>query len=84
MTTNTTAGQGHPRHQLREFTVTVRHSTSGRIKVRVMAQTGRDAILRAGIALTQDDHVGLHWTVLQVQDPAPSDWCPDETAGDRT
>jgi hypothetical protein len=67
---------GHPRHQLREFTVTVRHAESGNIKVRVMAQTKSDAILRAGLALGADHHPGSHWIVRSVHDPAPRDYIP--------
>ena len=67
---------GHPRHQLREFTVTVRHAESGNIKVWVLAQTRDDAILRAGLALAQEGHEGLHWIVRSVHDPAPADYIP--------
>jgi len=78
----TAAGRGHPRHQLRPFTVTVRNRRErGRPElVIVTAQTERDAILRAGLTLAER-HPGAEpgdWYVGQVTDPAPFTWTPGE------
>ena len=72
------SSQGHPRHQLRGFTVTVRKTGSRAASLHVTAQTERDAILRAGITLARR-HPGTDaslWIITGVQDPAPFDWIP--------
>lgn len=76
MTTDT--GRGHPRHQLRQFTVTVRHRNERPRPVQVTAQTERDAILRAGMTLARQGGFTntLEFTVTGVQDPAPFTWTP--------
>lgn len=74
--------QGHPRHQLREFTVTVRKTGSRAGKLHVTAQTERDAILRAGLALARR-HPGTDaslWHVTGTEDPAPFAWSPPALA----
>jgi hypothetical protein len=81
MTTDTTAGRGHPRHQLRRFTVRVRNRHSDRSEqVTATAQVVSDAILRAGLTLAER-HPGTEladWTVAGVRDPAPFTWIPGE------
>lgn len=75
-----TPGSGHPRHQLRDFTVTVRRTGQRAGRLHVRAQTERDAILRAGLALARR-YPGTDaelWTVTGVHDPAPFAWSPDE------
>ena len=71
-------GPGHPRHQLRMFTVTVRRAGQRPGKMHVPAQTGRDAILRAGMALARRYPAASAdlWSVTSVDDPAPSAWSP--------
>lgn len=72
--------KGHPRHQLRPFTVNVRHGSDRARPVHVIAQTEHDAILRAGHALARlwpgKDPAG--WAVTSVRDPAPFTWIPGE------
>lgn len=73
---------GHPRHQIREFTITVKHSTGLPYKLRVKAQTEHDALLRAGLELathtlsTEDGQ----WIVTGVHDPAPTTYVPSESS----
>lgn len=72
--------QGHPRHQIRTFTVGVRKAGSRAGRLHVTAQTERDAILRAGLALARR-HPGTdadQWMVTGVTDPAPATWSPTE------
>lgn len=78
--------QGHPRHQLREFTVSYRRSTNGHVSsVKVTAQTEHDAILRAGITLAarygpvkDAAKWAAEFIVTGVKDPAPATWTPPE------
>lgn len=75
------APKGHPRHQLRKFTVTLREADSGARQVhRVTAQTEHDAIFRAGVATGQrhPDTDLNHWHVTGVHDPAPATWTPGQ------
>ena len=72
--------QGHPRHQLRPFTVSVRKYGSRASRLNVNAYTERDAILRAGLALARK-YPGTdadQWMVTGVTDPAPATWIPSE------
>lgn len=80
--------QGHPRHQLREFTVSYRRSTNGHVSsCKVMAQTEHDAIFRAGMILAaryraHQPGTATAWAsefiVTGVKDPAPLTWTPPE------
>lgn len=72
-------GRGHPRHQLREFTVQVRYySERGTSAIKVTAQTKHDALLRVGIALanTRPGTDPAGWIVIGITDPAPVTWTP--------
>lgn len=71
-------GPGHPRHQLRMFTVTVRRAGQRPGKLHVAAQTERDAILRAGLGLARRYPAASAdlWSVTGVTDPAPATWSP--------
>ena len=71
-------GPGHPRHQLRMFTVTVRRAGQRAVKLHVPAQTERDAILRAGLGLARRYPAASAdlWSVTGVTDPAPVTWSP--------
>jgi len=74
--------QGHPRHQLREFTVSYRRTANNHASTcKVTAQTEHDAIFRAGIILAAryravQDATGwaAQFTVTGVKDPAPLAW----------
>jgi hypothetical protein len=61
---------GHPAHQLRLFGVTARNQETGTRIVHVLAQTGRDAVLRAGVVLAGHDADPGAWTIAGTQDPA--------------
>lgn len=76
---------GHPRHQLRTFTVTARRSNERARTIRVTAQTERDALLRAGLALAGETAYPDpgEWRVTGVTDPAPYTWCPDDAGAAR-
>lgn len=63
---------GHPQHQVRQFTVTVRCGEHRSRKVYVSAQTSTDAVLRAGLLLAARAS-GIdpgQWIVTNVHDPA--------------
>lgn len=69
---------GHPRHQQRQITVTVNNPQNAPRALAVEAQTERDAIFRAGMALAArllaantECNPG-HWIVNDVQDLAPA------------
>lgn len=82
-TTDTSTRQGHPRHQVRQFTITVRRTGQRAGRLHVPAQTERDALLRAGMALARR-HPGAdmtQWTVAGIQNPAPFAWAPGDPAG---
>lgn len=80
------SAQGHPRHQIREFTVSYRRTANGHVSsVKVTAQTERDAIFRAGMLLAAryrpvQDAGGWadQFIVTGVKDPAPLTWTPPE------
>jgi len=81
----TAAGRGHPRHQLRQFTVTVRCAGQRPEKLHVQAQTEPDAILQAGMDLTRRhpdadpaNWITANWIVTGITDPAPFTWIPGE------
>jgi hypothetical protein len=69
---------GHPAHQMRPFTVTVRRNDYPPMQVRVTAQTQDDAVLRAGMILAAGGAARLaaEWIVIGVEDPAPRTWTP--------
>jgi hypothetical protein len=71
---------GHPRHQMRDFTVTVRRAGQKPGRLHVRAQAEHDAILRAGMALARrhPDTDMTQWIVTGVEDPAPAPatWTP--------
>lgn len=76
--------RGHPRHQLRSFTVTARRSNGRAERVEVRAQTEHDALLRAGIVLGErfeGDAAPGAWIVTGVHDPAPLTWTPEGGPG---
>lgn len=82
--TQTARPAGHPAHQQRPFRVTARLRARRAQTEIVVAQTERDAILRAGVALAAR-HPGTdpgEWRVTDVTDPAPRTYCPDEPAPD--
>jgi hypothetical protein len=84
--------QGHPRHQIREFTVSYKRSTNGHTSsCKVMAQTEDDAILRAGMLLAAryrpvKDAAGWasQFIVTGVEDPAPLTWQPPGSASGKS
>ncbi len=67
---------GHPAHQLRPFTLTVRHDTCTH-HATVLAQTRTDAIFRAGVLLgAATATTPPDWIVIGVTDPAETVWTP--------
>ena len=71
--------EGHPRHQMRTFTVKVRGRNQHPITLPIEAQTEHDALLRAGIRLVafpRGTCDPADWIVTLVTDPAPLIYTP--------
>lgn len=72
---------GHPRHQLRVFSIRARHGNGPIRTVKITTQTEHDAILRAGVELARSypstDADATSWMLIRIQDPAPAYSMPD-------